>query len=240
MATRQVQVYGVGNVQFRKNRRSKSIKLSITHDGKVNVSLPSWVPYRFAERFVAQKRQWIIQNKIDPVVMQHGLKIGKLHTLIYKTSHTAARATSRINNNEVIIFRPASNLADTNQIHAVTQRAIDRALQIQAQALLANRLTDLAESNGFVYQAASIKKLKSRWGSCSHDKHIVLNRYLVQLPWELIDYVILHELVHTEIMQHGRPFWTELAKYVDDLPSKRKRMRQQRPHIYTNIDQSVA
>ncbi|MFC1990575.1 M48 family metallopeptidase [Chloroflexota bacterium] len=62
----------------------------------------------------------------------------------------------------------------------------------------------------------SIRNQKTRWGSCSHKNNINLNMKLVLLPDELVDYVILHELVHTRIHNHSKRFWVELDKYVGD------------------------
>jgi predicted metal-dependent hydrolase len=53
----------------------------------------------------------------------------------------------------------------------------------------------------------------------------------MQLPWELIDYVILHELVHTVVMAHGPKFWDELDKYVNNLAAKRKAIRSHQPAL---------
>ena len=48
---------------------------------------------------------------------------------------------------------------------------------------------------------------------------------LVRLPDELINYVILHELVHTMIHDHSKGFWAELDKYVSNSKVMAKRLR---------------
>ena len=91
-----------------------------------------------------------------------------------------------------------------------------------AKTLLAQRLDDLAMRHGYRYQRVSIRNQKTRWGSCSAKDNISLNMKLTRLPEYLMDYVILHELVHTRFKNHGQRFYAEL----DRLVSNRKEMDQ--------------
>jgi predicted metal-dependent hydrolase len=49
---------------------------------------------------------------------------------------------------------------------------------------------------------------------------------LIRLPDEMIDYVLLHELVHTRIKNHTKEFWLELDRLVGDAKAKRKRLKE--------------
>ncbi len=84
----------------------------------------------------------------------------------------------------------------------------------EARRKLIRRLEELAEWNGFDYNKVFIRNQRTRWGSCSTSNNINLNMKLILLPDELIDYVILHELLHTQIKNHSRKFWTELDRLV--------------------------
>ena len=81
---------------------------------------------------------------------------------------------------------------------------------------LVDRLNYLAVKYGFQYNRVFIKNQKTRWGSCSGKNNINLNVNLVRLPNELIDYTILHELVHTRIKNHGQQFWAQLDRLLGD------------------------
>jgi len=92
--------------------------------------------------------------------------------------------------------------------------------------MLENKVNELSAKFGFLYNRLSFRSQKTRWGSCSAKNNISLNIKLVNLPEELIEYVILHELVHTKIKNHQEEFWSELAKYVENpraLQTKLKR-----------------
>jgi predicted metal-dependent hydrolase len=101
-------------------------------------------------------------------------------------------------------------------------KPIDR---VAARKYLVERLDKLCNRNGFKYNRVFVKNQKTRWGSCSDKNNINLNVNLVRLPDELIDYVILHELVHIRIKNHSRRFWEELSKFVEDPKSLDKQLR---------------
>ena len=102
----------------------------------------------------------------------------------------------------------------------------------QAEHELLPRLADLATQTNHSFNQAYAKRLTSRWGSCDSKQNIILNVYLVQLPPELIDYVIFHELAHTQHMNHSAQFWNHLAKYCPEYKALRKRLRSVDPKIY--------
>ena len=79
---------------------------------------------------------------------------------------------------------------------------------------LTGRLKHLAGKHGFAYNRVTIRNQQTRWGSCSRKNNISLNLKLAVLPPELVDYVMLHELVHTRIHDHSQRFWNELDKYT--------------------------
>jgi hypothetical protein len=98
--------------------------------------------------------------------------------------------------------------------------------QSEARSLLIGRLDELAKKHGFTYNRVFIRNQKTRWGSCSNKNNINLNINLVRLPDALIDYTILHELVHTRIKNHGKRFWDQLDRVLDDAKKLDKRLSQ--------------
>ena len=110
------------------------------------------------------------------------------------------------------------------QGHSISKTAdeVDRA---EAKTLLTRRLQQLAKNNGYSYNRVFIRNQRTRWGSCSSKNNISLNMKLVNLPDELIDYVILHELVHTRRKDHSKAFWAEMDKLVGNGKKMASRLR---------------
>ena len=74
------------------------------------------------------------------------------------------------------------------------------------------------------YNKLSFKWMKSRWGSCSYKNNITLNLWMMFLPKNLKDYIILHELVHIKIKNHSKEFWIELGKICENPRLFNKRL----------------
>ena len=102
----------------------------------------------------------------------------------------------------------------------------------QAKAQLTGRLQQLAKRYGFSYNRVYIRNQKTRWGSCSSKNNISLNMKLVKLPDGLIDYVILHELVHTHRKDHSKAFWAELDKIVGNGKKMASRLKNYGVKLY--------
>lgn len=230
MAQKTIIIPEIGEVVMQKRRGSRSIRLSIAHDGTVKVSMPTWSPYHMGEAFALSKIDWIAKHKTTKKRHEfaNAERIGKAHRLRFMHEQKD-KVSSRITKTEIIIRMPnGTSISDPVVQDAVYKSAI-RALKQEGKQLLPGRVQELAQKYGFTYRSVTIKQLKSRWGSCSSNKDIALNCFLMQMPWELIDYVIMHELLHTQIMAHGPHFWTELDKYVHNLTEKRKTMRAHQP-----------
>jgi predicted metal-dependent hydrolase len=94
-----------------------------------------------------------------------------------------------------------------------------------ARITLTTQLKLLADKHKFSYNRVFIRNQKTRWGSCSCKNNINLNVNLVRLPGELLDYVLIHELVHTRIKNHSKRFWAELDKYVGQARAMARKLR---------------
>lgn len=77
---------------------------------------------------------------------------------------------------------------------------------------------------GIEYPELLIRSMKARWGSCSAAGRITLNVKLVQVPKDLIDYVILHELCHLKEHNHQSAFYTLLDSILPDWRERRHRL----------------
>ncbi len=100
----------------------------------------------------------------------------------------------------------------------------------EAKRFLPDRVALLARRYGFTYAGVKINSSRTHWGSCTPRKSLNLSLSLMQLPWHLIDYVILHELCHTREMNHGDRFWALMDRVTDN---RSKALREELKQYHT-------
>lgn len=94
----------------------------------------------------------------------------------------------------------------------------------EAEHKITQRCRLLSLKTGLPFSRLTVRSQKTRWGSCSTRNAVSLNIKLARLPEHLMDYVILHELVHTRIKGHGPSFWRMLDTYVGDARKLRREL----------------
>jgi predicted metal-dependent hydrolase len=231
MAQKTVFVPEIGELVLSKRRGATQMRLSINAAGKVRVGMPYWTPYQSGILFAKSKVDWINKHLSNhsSQLLNDGDLIGKSHRLnyVYKPNQQSVTANVRAN----LITVSSSHDLVTSLVQKKALDASEKALRIEAEHLLPIRLNSLAKQYGFEYKNVQIRKLIARWGSCSSTKTITLSYYLIQLPWHLIDYVIIHELIHTKHMHHGKEFWDDFNNIMPNARSLQKEIRKYKPLV---------
>jgi predicted metal-dependent hydrolase len=104
-------------------------------------------------------------------------------------------------------------------------------LRYEAKRYLPGRTRELANQLGYTFKALTIKNNKTNWGSCSSLKNINLNLHLMRLPDRLIDFILVHELVHTKIPNHGPLFKERLKGHFPDAAELDIAIKKFRPEL---------
>ncbi len=114
------------------------------------------------------------------------------------------------------IQKHLAKMRQVEQNYQILSKNLNSINRADARKILVQRLDELANKHGFKYNWVFVRNQKTRWGSCSSKNNISLNAKLVKLPGKLMDYIILHELVHTRVKNHGKGFYAELGRLVTD------------------------
>lgn len=227
-----LQLENIGEVQFVKSPRAKYLRITVKPFTGIRVTVPKQVSYDSAVHFVEQKKDWIARSRQKMANIEQQAAIftsdGQFHTKYHQLSviphNNNAYQVSRASG-QLKVYYPEQLDVKSLEVQNKIKAALLWVLRKEAKSYLPFRVKHLAEQHGFNYKRVFVKNLKSRWGSCSHVNNINLNIHLMRLPDHLIDYVILHELVHTIHKNHGPGFWNSLNQITGDAIGLRKEMR---------------
>ncbi|MCW1908646.1 MAG: M48 family metallopeptidase, partial [Candidatus Saccharibacteria bacterium] len=192
---------------------------------------PYYVPYSTGVSFALKKRDWILKKIRPTTQLENDQLLGKYHRLRLITDPKADSVRTRLTGNDLRVTVPIHLAANDPKVQLAVKKAAIKVLKKESDQLLPQQLQALASKHGFSYQSVKTKQLKARWGSCSQHQDIVLNVFLMTLPWNLIDYVLLHELVHTEVLSHGPDFWSRLEQVLPNAKNLRRELKGHAPYF---------
>lgn len=221
-----------GAIALRRSQLARSIRLKISQNGQISISMPKFAPLYLANRLLDQSRPQIrrglAQTQSNLTPLNHGDIIGKSHRL---NISNGPKLSSRLAGTDLHITLPSTIETQSTTAQTYIKQAALKALRKQAQAYLSRRLSALANNHGFRFSGMRFSNAGTRWGSCSTQGTISLNIWLMQLPFELIDYVLLHELCHTREMNHSPRFWAQVEALVPNYRQLRRDLKAQHPYL---------
>ncbi len=106
-----------------------------------------------------------------------------------------------------------------------TDQEIERLLKL-ARQVISEKVAYYARLMGVTYRRVTIRKQKTRWGSCSREGNLSFNCLLMMAPPEVLDYVVVHELSHRLEMNHSSRFWAQVEKVIPDYRKPRKWLKE--------------
>lgn len=186
-------------IEFVRVRRARRYILRVRPDGSLRITIPRGGSRAAAIAFVARQFAWIarerarVRREQAPARWTDGSVI--LLDGVAAVVHMEG-AVARYGGRSVVV----SDAADVRP-------EIERDLRELARDRLVPRLYALAGQHGLSVTRVTIRNQRSRWGSCSRSGAIALNFRLVQMPPDVCDYVLIHELMHLKQQNHGRRFW---------------------------------
>jgi hypothetical protein len=197
-------------IVYRRNGRARKYVLRIHANKTVAVTVPRGGTQKFAREFVASRKAWLEKQwrvlesrNIPPQILRPGMEIlFRGQPVELRVRQTGADWQLQFGEETALLGGLEYNL----------RPALENRLQNLARAELAERVHQLARAHDLRIKRVSVRNQKSRWGSCSYNGTISLNWRLIQLPSEVRDYIIVHELMHLRELNHSSRFWAEVER----------------------------
>lgn len=234
-----IYIDGIGNILFIRSKRARYLNISVRPFAGARVSVPYGMSYSTAIEWVMEKVLWIrkhlakmkeledMQTRFD----ENSGHFTKKHELRLRKENRK-NISVRLSKGKINIAFPSGWDSGSIEVQSAIRKGIERALKIEAKEYLPDKVKNLAERFKFRYNKLALKNIRSRWGSCSRKNNINLSIHLMRLPDHLIDYVILHELVHTVHHNHSARFWVMLNSITGRAKILDKELKKYRIAIY--------
>jgi len=205
--------------------RRKTIGLQITNDARLIVRAPFFASKNLIRKLIRSKESWIIakqdyfkqrQNKIlirRFVPGEEYLFLGQSYPLVAVENLPHAV----ILDNSLMISQMVLGNARDYIANWYKTRAMEHITQ---------RVEHYAQAAGLKYKSIRINNAATRFGSCGHKDTLNFSWRLVMAPPRVVDYVVIHELMHLKQKNHSRKFWEEVAKIMPDYKQDERWLKQ--------------
>lgn len=199
-------------VAVHESGRTKTMHIVVERDGSLAVQVPRGLP----------------ESKIREVLERRAYSIFSLLAK-WREAHAAASPTGA--SDWTVLYggrRYRVEVADSQKDPVAVRRgsmlvsrgvkdpraALKAFFRRQAKDRIARRLTHFAPAQLPLPKKLQVREMATRWGSCTPNGTITYNWRCVQVPPRVLDYLIVHELVHLECYDHSRNFWSRVAEIV--------------------------
>ena len=194
--------------------KRKSIAIIVDMDGKVIVRAPNKATSLQINAFINEKEGWIRSKKqiVENLPRSKPKKFISGEEFLY------------LGNPYILeIVDEQSIPLILNDRFTISRFALPNAKDVftkwykkQAKKVVSERVTKLAQDFNFEYQRIRITSAKTRWGSCGSNGSLNFTWRLVMAPQSIIDYVVVHELVHLKVKNHSKKYWLGVENIMPD------------------------
>lgn len=221
-------------LKIKESRRAKHVTFKITVLGEVEIVIPLGYDRSRLADIVTARQDWI-EAALKRIEQQGRSLNHDFHTVHPRELELLALGESwrivYLNTSADRITVTAMSDRTLSLVGKVSQapnchRALHRWLKRKAELDLIPQLHQTSQILDLPYTRVGIRGQKTRWGSCSSQKHISLNYKLLFLPQPLVHYVLVHELCHTVHLNHAASFWQLVAAKLPDYHSAREQLKQ--------------
>jgi predicted metal-dependent hydrolase len=204
--------------------RRRTIALEVTSDAKLIVRAPLRIPASQIERMIREKEAWIrrkmAEMKKRPAAPDHEFCEGELFLFLggsYPLQPADAIEGGISRTDRIYVSR---NLMPGIRLH------LKRWYMREAGLILRERCAYFSMITGHTPRSIRVTDARRRWGSCTSSGGLNFSWCLVQAPLEIVDYVVVHELVHLVHHNHSAGFWNAVQEIMPDYERRRKWLRE--------------
>lgn len=207
-------------VRRSKKRAKRSVAIHVEPDGRVLVDAPLLAANAEIRLAVTRRLAWVYRRVCEAekrlrLITPREYVSGE--TVLYLGRRYRLKVVSQ-SESGAWLRRGYLEVGVPSRSPQAVRKELEQWLRRRAKEVLPQRLSKASERLRWVEKTppVSIRQMSRQWGSCSPKGRIALNVGLVRVPTECIDYVLLHELCHLRVHNHGRSFYRLLDMHLPD------------------------
>jgi hypothetical protein len=188
-------------------RPVKHARLRVREDSSVQLIVPDGFEQSLIDRLLVKKAAWITRHQQyfrSRVADRRTLAANEI--LLYGEAFRFVRIPEL--RQKVVVDEAAKEICTGRDFERKTE--LNRWYRIYAHAQLSQRLLELSVLHRLPFKRCFIRSQRTRWGTCSVKSNVSLNWRLILAPKYVAEYVVLHELMHTKVLNHSQRFWVQL------------------------------
>lgn len=206
--------------KIRRSPKAKNVRLRVSEEKGLEVVVPENNQLTNIQGFLYQKETWILSKlKLmeENVAQKRAAQEDALFIIRYLGKDY--RVVMILDNSSPIrveLKGEKAFLTLPQNREELLRQVIDAWYRWAAKSLFEERVSFWSERMNVSYNTIFVKNQKTRWGSCSKQQNISLNLRIIMAPFEVVDYIIIHELAHLKEMNHSKRFWQVVQDFCPD------------------------
>ena len=213
----------------RSRKRRKTISLNISHNNEIVVHAPYFTPAREINSFVLEKQKWI-----DKTIKRHADKARLIQEREFVSGECFYYLGEGIEleaffepkeKNELVFWNKRFYLNSPDDIK-IKRHLFVVWYKRKAREHISERVAFFCRQFNVRAQGVRIASARQRWGSCSPDNKLAFSFRLMMMPPEIIDYVVVHELMHIREKSHSKRFWKLVEEAMPQYKIRGRRLRE--------------
>ncbi|QBG48282.1 M48 family peptidase [Verrucomicrobia bacterium S94] len=220
--------FGNRRIPYRLVREErKRYRITITPDMRVTVSAPKQATDAQIETMLNGKKRWIVR-KLDLVESFIPLPAPLRYVSGETIRYIGRQYRLKVESSEQYSAKLKGKyleicVTDKNDFEAI-KGMVDKWYQTRAEEIFKRYMATcekIAGRHDIPPATFVLRKMQTRWGSCSSKGRIILNTHLIQAPVHCIEYVIMHELCHLKHHNHSPAFYRLLTRCMPDWKQRK-------------------
>lgn len=200
--------------------KRKTLALIVKPDSSVIVRAPLRASEKSIREFIQHHTEWIRRKQAEALATLPAVPNQYTPGELFMYLGNAYPLEIVKGQKKPLLLEENFRLAESAQVHA--RLTFEHWYRAQAKQILTERVNLYASQYLFQYRKIGITSARTRWGSCGANGSLNFSWRLILTPLEAVDYVVVHELVHTVFHNHSRRFWGKVEKIMPDYKERRK------------------